>query len=1073
MRSVIYAFFLTIWVVSPVASWAQDRASVLILDASGSMWAQLDDGKSRIEVARDVLGDFLSARDPAQPLGVIAYGHNRKGDCTDIEVLANVGQQDGGALGARLRALNPRGKTPLADALRLAASQIPTTSEEADIVLVTDGLETCGGDVCAVAAELAASGIPVRAHVVGFGLSEGEIAQISCVADATGGLLLSTQSGDELADALIRTTAPVTDQDVPAGQALMNVTIRADIAGRPDQVAIRAESAASGTIQDFGILDFAQAFALPIELTEGDWTLFADAGELGSGQIDITVVAGDNRTIYIPFQGLLPTIDMPPPTGAFRLGVNGIIPYTVLQEGLATGGGDFILSVLPLDAATTTDRRYDYATQDTRLGGHVGEFRSPSAAGKYLITFSRNADLPMDEVMKGFVATFEERPEVSLVAPPAVAPGAPIPVTIAGGMNGNDRIELWLNGALFSWDQSIYMREFFDNRYGPAKPLLAPMQPGEYELVYVFSELDDENKVAARLPLTVGTIVDFDDEAALTPAPDDTNSRFAGYEQNSDRGGFDIASTALDQDDPAQCDALCATDPNCAAWTFVKGGLQGPQAVCWTKYDAPEARQSDCCVSGVMAELAQYGPVVLTDDTPPEAAMGEDAGYRCAQAICLIEDAPTGLAFALPQGWFTDLPTLESAVSGGQPGAPRVNFMSESGGQIETIVLNPHQWTTMNGPCLEVAMGQLCYFRSEEPGVAQVAAVLAQTLRWTEPSAHATDVDPTHGPDQVLAKDQIGYRCDQDGFPCIIVDEPTGIALVIPARWFTDVPVLEPAPAGSTVDVPRLTFYSPMEVPDVIAINPLDWSEDRGPCTAFRYGQACLTTTGTPETQAAFELVVDKMFLSRPAVPVAPSLSPQDALASIIGDLAKEDPAAAAAMEGLSGAAQGASGDAPGDFGALLGAIMSSAQAVPTYTPGPVLKRCPLAATCTFAQPDLQIAGAMPMGWSVEVATRQMDTSIATWFTDTDPAGNPKRIGLNQIGGEGCVETRRGTLCEFTPYIASFEMDLIAKTLTSGGTAEAEAALQAYQSVIPPQGTMMTPESVAALLERITSGQGN
>lgn len=103
--------------------------------------------------------------------------------------------QDGAALGQRLRALMPRGKTPLADALRRAAAEIPATAEEADIVLVTDGLETCGGDPCAVAAELAAEGVPIRAHVVGFGLTAGEVRQIACVAENTGGLVLAPQSG--------------------------------------------------------------------------------------------------------------------------------------------------------------------------------------------------------------------------------------------------------------------------------------------------------------------------------------------------------------------------------------------------------------------------------------------------------------------------------------------------------------------------------------------------------------------------------------------------------------------------------------------------------------------------------------------------------------------------------------------------------------------------------------------------------------------------------------------------------------------------------------------------------------
>lgn len=186
----------------PLAAQEADSASILIYDASGSMWGQLDGGISKVEVAREVIGDFFVSRDNAVPLGVIAYGHNRRGDCSDIEVIANVGVNDPAGLSASLNRLNPRGMTPISDSLSLAASMIPPTAESADIILVTDGLETCEADPCALAAQLAEEGIAIRAHVVGFGLTTQEAAAMSCVADATGGLLLTPQTGQELADAL-------------------------------------------------------------------------------------------------------------------------------------------------------------------------------------------------------------------------------------------------------------------------------------------------------------------------------------------------------------------------------------------------------------------------------------------------------------------------------------------------------------------------------------------------------------------------------------------------------------------------------------------------------------------------------------------------------------------------------------------------------------------------------------------------------------------------------------------------------------------------------------------------------
>ncbi|MFN3609262.1 MAG: vWA domain-containing protein [Hyphomonas sp.] len=196
------AAIFTVSAALPVQAQEAESASILILDASGSMWGQLKGGTTKIEVARDVMGEYFRTRNAAEPLGVIAYGHRRRGDCADIEVIAPTGVQDAATLSSRVNQIRPNGMTPLTDAIRMARTQIPKTAERADIILVTDGLETCKADPCALAAELAAEGIEIRAHVVGFGLTEQEAASLSCIPEATGGLLLRPQTGQELSDAL-------------------------------------------------------------------------------------------------------------------------------------------------------------------------------------------------------------------------------------------------------------------------------------------------------------------------------------------------------------------------------------------------------------------------------------------------------------------------------------------------------------------------------------------------------------------------------------------------------------------------------------------------------------------------------------------------------------------------------------------------------------------------------------------------------------------------------------------------------------------------------------------------------
>ncbi len=198
-------------VATPALS--DERVSVMVFDASGSMWARLEDGKSRIEVAREVIEEFSGSRDSSVPFGVVAYGHNRRGDCADIETVLALGTYSGEEISRTIRELNPQGMTPLTDSMALARDMIPPTAEAADIILVTDGLENCGGDPCALAADIAAEGIDIRAHVVGFALEEEAVQTLSCVSEQTGGQLFTTQSGEELSTALNQIAAPAPEPE--------------------------------------------------------------------------------------------------------------------------------------------------------------------------------------------------------------------------------------------------------------------------------------------------------------------------------------------------------------------------------------------------------------------------------------------------------------------------------------------------------------------------------------------------------------------------------------------------------------------------------------------------------------------------------------------------------------------------------------------------------------------------------------------------------------------------------------------------------------------------------------------
>lgn len=66
-----------------------------------------------------------------------------------------------------------------------------------------------------------------------------------------------------------------------------------------------------------------------------------------------------------------------------------------------------------------------------------------------------------------------------------------------------------------------------------------------------------------------------------------------------DRAGRDYRSVWLESAAPGLCEALCLKDPRCKAYTYVKPGVQGPQARCYLKDAVPSPSRNSCCLSGV------------------------------------------------------------------------------------------------------------------------------------------------------------------------------------------------------------------------------------------------------------------------------------------------------------------------------------------------------------------------------------------------------------------------------------------------------------------------------------------
>lgn len=185
--------------LSSVAS--ANEATLVVLDASGSMWGQIE-GRPKLEIARETLAEALAALPATTEIGLMAYGHRRRGDCGDIELVVPPSTGSTNTINAAVRDMKFQGMTPLTESVRRAAVALRHTERAARVVLITDGVETCDADPCALGEELAASGVDFTAHVVGFGLSEQEGRQVACLAESTGGRYLQANDMAALQAAL-------------------------------------------------------------------------------------------------------------------------------------------------------------------------------------------------------------------------------------------------------------------------------------------------------------------------------------------------------------------------------------------------------------------------------------------------------------------------------------------------------------------------------------------------------------------------------------------------------------------------------------------------------------------------------------------------------------------------------------------------------------------------------------------------------------------------------------------------------------------------------------------------------
>lgn len=157
----------------------EPRTRILfLLDASGSMmnpWGP-QTTESKWSSAKNILTELMDSLDkePNVEIGMRVYGHlsaPTQRNCQDTRLEAGFSQNSASFIKIKLQQIKPKGITPITYSLSKAAEDFPKAAGRNIIILMTDGVESCEGDPCEVAAKLEREGVVLKHFVIGFGFA--------------------------------------------------------------------------------------------------------------------------------------------------------------------------------------------------------------------------------------------------------------------------------------------------------------------------------------------------------------------------------------------------------------------------------------------------------------------------------------------------------------------------------------------------------------------------------------------------------------------------------------------------------------------------------------------------------------------------------------------------------------------------------------------------------------------------------------------------------------------------------------------------------------------------------------
>lgn len=206
---------------------------LFLLDASGSMFARME-RDTRINIAKRLLSNIVDSLEGAKnvELALRVYGHTSppaKRDCKDTRLEVPFRLNNHADIKKRIQSISPKGTTLIAYSLQQAAYDFPLEPNTRNvIILITDGIEECQGDPCAISEALQSKGVVLKPFIIGLGSTADFQKAFECVGryyDANTEEQFNTVLNMVVSQALNNTTAQVNLLDIYSKPTESNVNM--------------------------------------------------------------------------------------------------------------------------------------------------------------------------------------------------------------------------------------------------------------------------------------------------------------------------------------------------------------------------------------------------------------------------------------------------------------------------------------------------------------------------------------------------------------------------------------------------------------------------------------------------------------------------------------------------------------------------------------------------------------------------------------------------------------------------------------------------------------------------------